>query len=111
MVKVGFFRWALAPILVLSLQTPVVAIAAEIGTVTKLPIPRYVSLRSSKINVRRGPGLDYRKDWVFKRAGWPVKTSKLPSPVPRLASISLWYGRAICSPVRAYSTACSKNGA
>ena len=45
----------------------------EIGTVTKLPIPRYVSLRSSKINVRRGPGLDYRKDWVFKRAGWPVK--------------------------------------
>lgn len=73
MVKVGFFRWALAPILVLSLQTPVVAIAAEIGTVTKLPIPRYVSLRSSKINVRRGPGLDYRKDWVFRRAGWPVK--------------------------------------
>ncbi|MEM7211291.1 MAG: hypothetical protein AAF479_05245, partial [Pseudomonadota bacterium] len=32
----------------------------ELGTVTKLPIPRYVSLRSSKINVRRGPGLDYR---------------------------------------------------
>ena len=45
----------------------------EIGSVTKLPIPRYVSLRSSKINVRRGPGLDYRKDWVFRRAGWPVK--------------------------------------
>ena len=45
----------------------------ELGTVTKLPIPRYVSLRSSKINVRRGPGLDYRKDWVFRRAGWPVK--------------------------------------
>ncbi|MEM9060422.1 MAG: SH3 domain-containing protein [Pseudomonadota bacterium] len=53
------------------MQTPV--IADEIGTVTKLPIPRYVSLRSSKINVRRGPGLDYRKDWVFRRAGWPVK--------------------------------------
>ena len=73
MVKVGFFRWALALILLLSLQTPVPTLAAEIGTVTNLPIPRYVSLRSSRINVRRGPGLDYRKDWVFRRTGWPVK--------------------------------------
>ncbi len=32
-----------------------------------------MSLRSSDINVRRGPGLDYRKDWVFHRAGLPVK--------------------------------------
>ena len=45
----------------------------RIGPVTKLPVPRYVSLRSKKINVRRGPGLDYRKDWVFTRAGWPVQ--------------------------------------
>ena len=44
-----------------------------VGSVTKLPIPRFVSLRSSNINVRRGPGLDYRKDWVFRRAGWPVQ--------------------------------------
>lgn len=46
---------------------------AELGQVTNLPIPRYVSLRSSKINVRRGPGLDYKKDWVFRRAGLPVR--------------------------------------
>jgi len=44
-----------------------------LGSVTNLPVPRYVSLRSSEINVRRGPGLDYRKDWVFRRAGLPVK--------------------------------------
>ena len=43
------------------------------GEVTNLPVPRYVSLRSSEINVRRGPGLDYRKDWVFHRAGLPVR--------------------------------------
>jgi SH3-like domain-containing protein len=43
------------------------------GAVTNLPVPRYVSLRSSEINVRRGPGLDYRKDWVFRRAGLPVR--------------------------------------
>lgn len=46
---------------------------AEIGPVTKLPLPRFVSLRSSEINVRRGPGLDYRKDWVFQTAGLPVQ--------------------------------------
>ena len=45
----------------------------EAGPVTNLPLPRFVSLRSSKINVRRGPGLDYRKDWVFRRTGLPVR--------------------------------------
>jgi len=45
----------------------------EMGPVTNLPLPRYVSLRSNEINVRRGPGLDYRKDWVFQRSGLPVR--------------------------------------
>ena len=45
----------------------------ETGPVTNLPLPRYVSLRASEINVRRGPGLDYRMDWVFRRAGLPVR--------------------------------------
>ncbi|MEM1300279.1 MAG: SH3 domain-containing protein [Pseudomonadota bacterium] len=47
--------------------------AGETGPVTNLPLPRYVSMRSAKVNVRRGPGLDYRKDWVFRRAGLPVR--------------------------------------
>ncbi|MDT8342881.1 MAG: SH3 domain-containing protein [Thermohalobaculum sp.] len=46
---------------------------APVGPVTKLPLPRYVSLRSSRINVRRGPGQVYRIDWVFRRAGLPVR--------------------------------------
>lgn len=45
----------------------------SVGPVTKLPLPRYVSLRSGEVNVRRGPGLDYRIDWVFQRAGLPVR--------------------------------------
>lgn len=54
--------------------SPTVAMAEEgLGSVTNLPVPRYVSLRSDRINVRRGPGLDYRKDWVFRRAGLPVQ--------------------------------------
>jgi SH3-like domain-containing protein len=46
---------------------------AGLGPVTKLPMPRYVSLGSNEINVRRGPGLMYRKDWVFRRSGLPVR--------------------------------------
>ena len=59
---------ALAPV-----APPRAALGQELGPVSNLPLPRYVSLRSSEINVRRGPGLDYRKDWVFRRAGLPVK--------------------------------------
>ena len=45
----------------------------ETGPVTNLPLPRFVSLNASEINVRRGPGLDYRRDWVYRRAGLPVR--------------------------------------
>lgn len=43
------------------------------GAVTDLPLPRYVTLKSNEGNVRRGPGLAHRIDWVFKRAGMPLK--------------------------------------
>lgn len=47
--------------------------AEELGPETNLPLPRYVSLRADEVNARRGPGLMYRIDWVFKRAGLPVR--------------------------------------
>ncbi len=43
------------------------------GAVTQLPIPRFVSLKGSEGNARRGPGLTHRIDWVFTRAGMPLK--------------------------------------
>lgn len=43
------------------------------GTVTNLPVPRFVSLKRAQINVRRGPGLTNRIDWVFTRAGMPLR--------------------------------------
>ena len=46
---------------------------AELGPETNLPLPRYVSLRAGEVNVRRGPGLEYRIDWVFRRSGLPVR--------------------------------------
>ena len=40
---------------------------------TGLPIPRFVSLRASQINVRVGPGQHYPIEWVFVRANYPVE--------------------------------------
>ncbi len=43
------------------------------GPVTNLPLPRYVSLKAAEGNVRRGPSLTHRIDWVFKRRGMPLR--------------------------------------
>jgi SH3-like domain-containing protein len=43
------------------------------GTVTGLPLPRYVSLRADVVNLRAGPGMRYPIDWVYKRVGMPVE--------------------------------------
>ncbi|WP_224406470.1 SH3 domain-containing protein [Afifella sp. IM 167] len=37
------------------------------------PLPRFVSLKSSAVNVRRGPGKNYPVAWRFVRAGLPVE--------------------------------------
>jgi len=52
--------------------TPVTT-GGERGPVTNLPIPRYVSMKSTKGNVRRGPSLSHRIDWVFKRRNMPLQ--------------------------------------
>ena len=49
------------------------ATAAERGSVTGLPLPRYVSLKVSEANVRRGPSLTHRIDWVYKRRAMPLR--------------------------------------
>lgn len=41
-----------------------------------LPIPRFVSLKADRVNLRRGPGTDYPTGWVFRRAGLPVEIIK-----------------------------------
>lgn len=43
------------------------------GSVTNLPLPRFVSMKASEANVRRGPGLTHRIDWVFKHRNMPVQ--------------------------------------
>ena len=45
------------------------------GKVTNLPVPRFVSLKTSEGNVRRGPSLTHRIDWVFKRRSMPLRVT------------------------------------
>jgi SH3-like domain-containing protein len=38
-----------------------------------LPLPRFVTLKADRVNVRRGPSGDHKVSWVFTRKGLPVE--------------------------------------
>lgn len=52
---------------------PELAPGQTAGQVTGLPVPRYVSLKSDRVNLREGPSKENRTTWVFQRAGMPVE--------------------------------------
>lgn len=57
-----------------SLMTAPVAVAqTSIGPETRLPLPRYVSLKTDRVNMREGPSTDHGTRWVYQRAGLPVE--------------------------------------
>jgi SH3-like domain-containing protein len=43
------------------------------GSVSGLPVPRFVSLKADRVNVRSGPNTDQDVRWVYTRAGMPVE--------------------------------------
>jgi SH3-like domain-containing protein len=45
------------------------------GAVSGLPVPRFVSLKSDRVNVRGGPNKDQDVRWVYTRAGMPVEVT------------------------------------
>jgi SH3-like domain-containing protein len=49
--------------------------AGDLGTgaVSGLPLPRFVSLKSDRVNVRAGPNKDHDVRWVYTRPGMPVE--------------------------------------
>jgi SH3-like domain-containing protein len=54
--------------------TPLLAAdGTSAGTASGLPVPRFVSLKSDRVNLREGPSKDHRTSWVFQRAGLPVE--------------------------------------
>src|SRR5215212_6837684 len=52
------------------------ALAAEQGAAgSGLPVPRFVSLKSDKVNVRAGPAKEQEVAWVYSRAALPVEVT------------------------------------
>jgi SH3-like domain-containing protein len=45
------------------------------GSASGLPVPRYVSLKSDRVNVRTGPTKDHDVAWVFTKPGLPVEVT------------------------------------
>lgn len=64
--------WALHPVAGAQAQDSAKPAAAKIGP-SGLPLPRYVSLKSGRVNVRKGPSLDHPVAWEFNRLGLPVE--------------------------------------
>lgn len=67
---------ALAVLLVLfGALAPAVAPAQERTrpTPSRLPVPRWVSLKFNEVNARAGPGDDYPAVWVYRAKGLPVQ--------------------------------------
>jgi SH3-like domain-containing protein len=55
---------------------PAAAPAAAGPVPSGLPLPRFVSLKSDRVNLRAGPGTEYPTSWVFRRAGMPLEVIK-----------------------------------
>ena len=51
---------------------PAAAAAAGKGK-SGLPLPRFVSLKAGRVNMRVGPGRDYSVDWMFTKRGLPLE--------------------------------------
>jgi SH3-like domain-containing protein len=68
---------ALAALLLAGVETHAASDATPVAGPSSggdhLPIPRFVSLKSDKVNVRKGPSTDQAIVWVFSRAGLPVE--------------------------------------
>jgi SH3-like domain-containing protein len=61
----------------LALGAPAAIAAEQPGAATGsgLPVPRFVSLKSDKVNVRAGPTKDHDVAWVYNRAALPVEVT------------------------------------
>ena len=51
----------------------ITAAQQTIGAVTNLPLPRFVSMKTTEAFARRGPGKTHRIDWKYVRRNMPLK--------------------------------------
>ena len=67
--------WARAAVAAIVVLTFAVAAAQAAGDTASsgLPVPRFVSLKVDRVNVRGGPDRDHDVSWIYTRVGWPVE--------------------------------------
>src|SRR5881392_2351809 len=70
----SWFHAALTAVLAVAVANTAARAAGEgAGTSSGLPVPRFVSLKPDKVNVRGGPTRDHEVTFVYTRAGLPVE--------------------------------------
>jgi SH3-like domain-containing protein len=66
--------WARAAMAALFMTAPALPSAqAGADAASGLPVPRFVSLKTDRVNVRGGPDKDHDVAWIYTRVGWPVE--------------------------------------
>lgn len=74
----GCARWMAGAVLAIWAGTALAGEAAPAGPAAQqgqsgLPLPRFVSLKADRVNLRTGPGTEYPTTWVYRRAGLPLE--------------------------------------
>jgi SH3-like domain-containing protein len=69
----GRFRVAVTAMLVASAMPAAAASMLATGPSSGLPVPRFVSLKPDKVNVRAGPTRRHDVTWQYTRSGLPVE--------------------------------------
>ncbi|MEO1700716.1 MAG: SH3 domain-containing protein [Pseudomonadota bacterium] len=71
-----FFSRALIAASLLAMPLPAAAQTTgsiNVGKYSNLPLPRFVSLKAEKVNMRVGPGKAYAVAWRYEKAGMPLE--------------------------------------
>ena len=55
------------------LSTMISATASAMANATKLPLPRFASIKSNEVNARVGPTINSPIEWVFIKKGEPIE--------------------------------------
>jgi SH3-like domain-containing protein len=67
----GWGRVAVAAPLALLLAAGTARAGSD--TTSSLPVPRFVSIKADRVNVRGGPDKDHDVSYIYTRVGWPVE--------------------------------------
>ncbi|MEO0327677.1 MAG: SH3 domain-containing protein [Pseudomonadota bacterium] len=66
-------RTALAAVMVAIIITENVQAQSATNGQSGLPLPRFVSLKSEKVNMRIGPGTEFQIAWLYVKKGLPME--------------------------------------